>query len=378
MASIFKRKNNNGTTVWRAVVRIKGYPTVCNHFDRKQEADDWACDIERQIKLGQFKFDQHNQIHTFADLTERYLNDGAIEHHRSAKDTRRHLDYWQSRLSAFALIHITPELIGKERQCLIALPTPGNKKRAAATTNRYMASLSLLFTYAVKQLHWISENPCASLIKLKENPGRDRVLNPDEIYRLLTACRQSRSSYLYPVVLISITTGARQGEILNLEWSHIDFDNKLACLKETKNGRPRSISLSEPVLEELKKLHQARHPQKPLVFASKTAFGRIDIKKAWQTALRIAGIDHCRAHDMRHTFATMAAAQGASNLELATAMGHRTLQMLQRYTHLDVQITKKFTNKISDQILPRDADKISHLSHLSHESHQTNKENVQE
>jgi hypothetical protein len=39
MASIFKRKNENGTTVWRAVVRIKGYPTVCNHFERKQEAD---------------------------------------------------------------------------------------------------------------------------------------------------------------------------------------------------------------------------------------------------------------------------------------------------------------------------------------------------
>ncbi len=78
------------------------------------------------------------------------------------------------------------------------------------------------------------------------------------------------------------------------------------------------------------------------------------IKKAWQTALRIAGIEKCRAHDMRHTFATMAAAQGASNLELATAMGHRTLQMLQRYTHLDAPITKKFSNHISEQITQRD------------------------
>ncbi len=88
----------------------------------------------------------------------------------------------------------------------------------------------------------------------------------------------------------------------------------------------------------------------PLVFASKTAFGRIDIKKAWQTALRIASITNYRAHDMRHTFATFAAAQGASNMELATAMGHRTLQMLQRYTHLDVQITKKISKRISERI----------------------------
>jgi integrase len=351
MASIYKRKNNDGTTVWRAVVRIKGYPSVSNHFERKQEADDWAAGIERQIKLGQFKFDQHNQIHTFADLTERYLNDGAIEHHRSAKDTRRHLTYWQSRFASHALVHLTPELIGSERQRLLETPTLKNKKRTPSTINRYTASLSLLFSYAMKQLHWISENPCASLIKLKENPGRDRILTPEEINRLLTACRDSKSTYLYPIVLIAITTGARQGEILNLEWRHVDFDNKLAYLKETKNGRPRSISLSDPVLKELKKLHQTRQPLKSLVFASKTAFGRVDIKKAWQTALRIAGIEKCRAHDMRHTFATLAAAQGASNLELATAMGHRTLQMLQRYTHLDVQVTKKFSKQISEQIL---------------------------
>lgn len=252
------------------------------------------------------------------------------------------------------MVHITPELIGKERQRLLETPTPQKKKRTTATVNRYMASLSLLFSYAVKQLHWISESPCASLIKLKESPGRDRILTPNEIDRLLSACRKSRSLYLYPIVLIALTTGARQGEILNLEWKHIDFDNKLAYLKETKNGRPRSISLSEPVLDELRQLKEKRASLKPLVFSSKTAFGRIDIKKAWQTALRIAGIEKFRAHDMRHTFATLAAGQGASNLELATAMGHRTLQMLLRYTHLDVQVTKKFSKHISEQILKGD------------------------
>jgi hypothetical protein len=85
-------------------------------------------------------------------------------------------------------------------------------------------------------------------MKLKENPGRDRVLSDDEISRLLSSCRQSRSPYLYCIVLIALTTGARQGEILNLEWRDIDFDNKLAFIRETKNGRPRSISLSDPVI----------------------------------------------------------------------------------------------------------------------------------
>lgn len=54
MASIYKRKDGKG---WRAVIRIKGHPSISTHWDRKQEAEDWAQDVERQIKLGQYKFD---------------------------------------------------------------------------------------------------------------------------------------------------------------------------------------------------------------------------------------------------------------------------------------------------------------------------------
>jgi len=354
MASIFKRKNNDGTSVWRAVVRIKGYPAVCNHFERKQEADDWASDVERQIKAGQFKFDQHNQIRTFAELTDRYIQDGALEHHRSAKDTRRHLNYWKTRLGSYGLVHITPDLLGKERQILADTTTHQGRKRTAATTNRYFASLSALLTYAALQLRWISENPTLRLKKLKENPGRDRVLSEEEITRLLSASRKSKSPYLYCIVLLSLTTGARQGELLNLEWRHVDFENKLAYIKETKNGRPRSIALCDPVLVELQHLQTQRNTQKPLVFASKTAFGRIDIKKSWTSALKQANITQCRAHDMRHTFCTYAASKGASNLQLATATGHRTLAMLDHYTHMDVQVTKQFSDKIAEQILKGD------------------------
>ena len=351
MAAIYKRRDSKGKVVgWRAVVRIDGHPAICKQHDRKEEAQDWAIEIERQIKQGQFNFDLHKNKRTFNELLERYKNDGALEHIRSVEDVVRHLEYWTSRFGSYALIHLTSELVGKERRLLAEKPTHKGEKRSNSTVNRYMASLSALLSHAVN-LKWISENPCFSLSKLKENPGRDRVLTEDEIVRLLAACKQSKSPYLYCIVLISLTTGARQGEILNMEWRHLDFENGLAYLKETKNGRPRSIALTDPVIEELKILYQKRNPAKPLVFASKTAFGKIDLKKAWKGALKQAGIEDCRAHDMRHTFCTLAAQQGASNLELATAMGHRTLNMLQRYTHLDVKVTKKFSNNISEQIL---------------------------
>lgn len=350
MASISKRKNKNGTSHWRAVVRIKGYPTACNHFDRKQEAEDWAADTERQIKLGKFSCDQHKRQYTFNQLLDRYMSDGCMEHIRSSEDMTHHLNYWKSQIGDYSLIYLTPELIGKERQTLANLPTSKGKKRSSATVNRYLSSLSTLLSHAVR-LRWIEENPCFRLTKLKENSGRDRVLADEEIVRLLAACRESKSTYLYCFVLMSITTGARQGEILNLEWYDVDLENQLAHLKETKNGYPRSISLADAVVVELTTLYQKRNPAKPLVFASKTAFGKVDLKKAWQEALKRAEIANCRVHDMRHAFCTLAARQGASNLELATATGHRSLSMLQRYTHLDAQVTKKFSKHISEQIL---------------------------
>lgn len=147
MASIQKRKNKNGTSHWRVVIRIKGYPTVCNHFDRKQEAEDWAADVERQIKQGKFNFDLHKVQHTFNQLLERYINDGCLEHIRSADDMTHHLNYWKSRLGNYSLVYLTPELIGKERHVLANTPTPKNQNAARQLqTAIFPASLRCLVT----------------------------------------------------------------------------------------------------------------------------------------------------------------------------------------------------------------------------------------
>jgi hypothetical protein len=150
MASIQKRKNKNGTSHWRAVVRIKGYPTVCNHFDRKQEAEGWAIDVEREIKAGHLKFDRHKKQHTFGELLERYKNDGALQHIRSSEDVIHHLKYWKTRIGDYALIHLTPDFMGQERQQLADTPTSKNSKRSPATVNRYVSSLSAVLSYAVR------------------------------------------------------------------------------------------------------------------------------------------------------------------------------------------------------------------------------------
>ncbi len=129
MVSIYRRKNENGTTVWRAVIRIKGYPTVSKSFTRKQEAEDWEEEQRRRIKNGQFNFTAHNKHHTYADLLHRMETDGAFTLQRSFKHCKSQYDYWQERLGSYGLTHITPEIIAQERKLLL------DSSRSPATIN---------------------------------------------------------------------------------------------------------------------------------------------------------------------------------------------------------------------------------------------------
>ncbi len=168
MASIYKRKSKDGkSTVWRAVIRMNGYPTVCKTFERKQEAEDWVADTEHRIKLGAYNFEAHNQHHTYAQLIERMHADGALSHHRSLKNCHSQFEYWKDLFGPYSLIRITLELVVQERKRLIDSPLLDGSKRSPSTINRYTAAMSSTLSYAVKKLRWLHENPCKTLLKLR-------------------------------------------------------------------------------------------------------------------------------------------------------------------------------------------------------------------
>ncbi len=357
MATIYQGKSKDGKRIlgWKAVIRIEGHPTLCKISERKKVVEDWAKETEIEIKEGTYNFDRSKRKQTFEQLLTRYTSSGALEHHKAAEDTLRHLEYWKERFASYALVHLTPEFIAKERQLLVTTPTDKGKVRSPSTVNRYMAALSAVLTYACRELRWIDDNPCFSLVKLKEPAGRNRVLSEAEIGRLLAASQKSRSPYLYTIILLALTTGMRQGEILGLKWNDVDLERGIAHLRDTKNSHPRSVPLADLGVSALKKLYEKRQPTKEYVFASRTAFGAIDIKKAWQEALKRADIHNLRFHDLRHTYATFIANKGASQLEIATALGHRTLQMVQRYTHMQAEVTRKYSENMTQILSPQGA-----------------------
>jgi integrase len=286
-----------------------------------------------------------------ADLIDLYIKDVVTEHHKASKDSIRHLHYFHESLGEYALAYITPELLLKERRNLLETSTRSNTKINPATVNRYFSTLSGAFRFACKNLRWIDENPCKNLLKLKAKSKERRMLAEGKDIRLLQACRQSQSPYLYCIVLIALTTGARKSEILNLTWDVIDFDNRIAHIKDSKNGQPRRVGLVDSVIQELKKLYQIRDVRKPLVFASKTAFGKIDIKKAWHSALRRANIKDFVFHGLRHHFCSIGGELGAPGTQLRSQLGHSSSRMTDHYSHLDANSTRFIGESIEKKII---------------------------
>jgi integrase len=354
MATIQKRRNKNGTHSYRVMIRQSdGFPPASKTFPSFQEAKDWGIQEEAYRRQGCYFPMKDKAKHTLAELVDRYIAIILPTKPKDARNAKRQLEWWKSKLGKHALQTLTPDLIARYRQELLSGLTNKGSKRSPATVNRYLAILSTVMTYAVRECGWISDNPCLRVTKFQESKGRDRVLSKEECDRLLDACLKSRNEYLLLIVFLAITTGMRQGEILGLSWRCIDFDHSIITLKETKNGRPRTVSIVGKALQLFHEHHLKRNPFTDFVFPAKKRFGQISIRKAWDEALKRARIKGLHFHDLRHTFATYAAEAGASNIELATAMGHQTLQMLQRYTHMNATITHRLSTAVHQKLISR-------------------------
>ena len=330
MASIEKRVTDGGTS-YRVKVRLKGFPPESATFERLTDAKDWATKTEADMKAG--RHFGASKRHTFAELADEYAP--------HAKDGER-LAYWRGVFGPDSLDALTPPRIAKERDKLLAGTT--NKKDAAtgelmkrtgATVNRYLAALSSCLSYGVKELQWLERNPMERIRRPAENKGRVRFLSDDERVRLLDACRPNADLYL--AVVLSLTTGARQGEVMGLRFGQIDFQRRIITLHDTKNGERRAIPLVGEAFTLLQDRAKVRSLTDDRVFPptarAKKAL-HVDLRQPWESVLKEARIENFHWHDLRHTAASYLAMSGVSLVEIAKVLGHRTLAMVARYSHL--------------------------------------------
>ena len=111
--------------------------------------------------------------HTFADLVDRYLKEVLPARPRNAANTLRHLQFWRQKLGPLPLSDITPALLVRHRNELLAETTRRNKPRSGATVVRYLASISHAFTVAMKDWQWVTDNPVSKISKPRQGRGRN-------------------------------------------------------------------------------------------------------------------------------------------------------------------------------------------------------------
>ena len=348
MANIEKRTAKNGKVSYRVKVRMKGYPPQSQTFKSLSMAKSWATRMEARITEGLHLTVIESKRHNLNELIDLYERRILSQRKGAVADTVRHLRVWQRFLGDYALASITPALIIKAREQIAALETH-NKKKTNATLNRYLAALSVVLSYAVRELEWLDINPISKVSKLPEPRGRVRYLSAAERENLIAAAQASPNPYIYPVILLAITTGARKMEIMGLRWADVDLAAQRAILHDTKNGERRCLPLVEPALGELRKLHTVRGKNEYL-FPSRDGQQPFDIKRAWDAIIRTTGITDFHFHDLRHTCASYLAMNGATMGEIAAVLGHKTLQMTKRYAHLSDEHSQSVVAKMTARI----------------------------
>jgi integrase len=176
-------------------------------------------------------------------------------------------------------------------------------------------------------------------------------LEDDERRCLIEACKANSNPYIYPVVVLALSTGMRRGEILNLTWKDVDLEKGRIILHQTKNGDRRLVPITGIALELLKEVYRKRDPNIKLLFPSSISSKPIDLRFAWEQVLKEANIEDFKFHDLRHCCASYLAMSGASLAEIAEVLGHRTLNMVKRYAHLSEAHTSAVVARMNEKYL---------------------------
>ena len=325
MASFIPRKGPGGKRVWQAHIRRRGYPAQVRTFDTKAEAEAWAATIESEIARGVFVSRVEAEATSLTEALDRYQSEIVPTKKQSDRERRRvaELTRQLGGLAARPMAAIR----GKD---IVTFIRERTARGAGPNTVRLdLALLSHLFNTARTAWGMESLSNPVDLVKgqrPKLPNGRDRRLVGDEHARLLSAAH-TYGGEIGPLITWAIETAMRRGEIAAMRWEHVDRKAKVLLIPETKNGTPRRVPLSTVALAVLDGL--------PRRLDGKVWGMRPDsISQAFERVCQAASIEGLTFHDLRHEATSRLFEKGLNPMEVAAITGHKTLQMLKRYTHL--------------------------------------------
>lgn len=336
MANITLRTKKDGSKSYKVVIRKAGQATITKTFSKRREATAWATQTEAAIDSGDLSIQSTKTLGDCIDSFVRYRNEdrdtrlaaGQKVQAPLGKYELKVLDWWRQQLGNRRAALLT----GKDfRACRRKLEAEPIK---VGTVNRRMSLISACLTHAV-ETDIIKSNPARMRALSEKETERTRLMSAAEWEAVQAACAASDEPCLLDFMLVAVGTAARAGELQALRWSDVDLNVGVAVLQRTKNGDRRVIPIRGRALEILSRRKASRPADlgHDFVFWNSTGHAPFYYCKAWHAARAASGVADLRFHDLRHHAASHLAMAGASTRELAEVLGHRQLQMVQRYSH---------------------------------------------
>ncbi len=233
---------------------------------------------------------------------------------------------------------------------------PEPKPLSPATVNRDLALLKATFNRAMKSGK-VDTNPVKAVKLFKENNARTRCLTDEEEARLYGVL----PDYLKPFLTVALNTGMRWGELARLAWADVDFYTGTLHVRESKSGEGRRIPMNRIVREALQAVRREqiqkarenvegeREILSPLVFCAPQGGFLRNFGRDWYPALRKAEIPDFRWHDTRHTAASRLVMAGVDLYTVKEILGHKTLAMTARYSHLSPGHQRQALERLADR-----------------------------
>ncbi|RMT86541.1 Site-specific recombinase, phage integrase family, partial [Pseudomonas savastanoi pv. nerii] len=332
-------KTPSGT--WKALIRKTGWPTVAKTFRTKRDAEDWSRRTEDEMVRGVYIQRSGSERMTLEAALKRYLSDITP----TKKPTTQRGETSKAKkliehLGKYSLAALSAEIIAGYRDKRL-----NEKGRAGTTSNNTvrleLALLSHLFTVAIQE--WglgLAFNPVLNIRKPSPGEGRNRRLSHDEERRLLIAMNKHSNPMLGWIVGIALETGMRSAEISSLRKSQVDLERRIVKLVDTKNDAQRTVPLSKraTALFQSAMENPARPSECNLVFFGEpgkdTKRRPYAFTKTWRLLVKKLELPDFRFHDLRHEAVSRLVEGGLSDQEVSSISGHKSMQMLKRYTHL--------------------------------------------
>ena len=312
------RKKGEGQ--YHVQIRKRGYPTQTKTFTKEGDAKRWATIIESEMERGMFVSRTEAEATLLKDVLQRYATE-VLPTKRSEHSDKSRIKTLLDTFGEYRMASLTSTQVATFRDRRLQVVGPQSVIHEINLLNRVLKTATMDWGIALP-----GGLPTAQVRKPTKPRGRDRRLTKGEIAKILAA---TESTELRTIIALAVETGMRRNELASLMWDDIDLKKQTAHLPKTKTDVPRTVPLSKATIVALEAFGVKDQGK---VFSLQAE----SMSQAFERACEKhrANVIGVRFHDLRHEATSRLFEKGLNVMEVAAITGHKTLDMLKRYTHL--------------------------------------------